>query len=288
MVCPEAIRIIDPSGDAQAHHSDGFNIDTTARSRAILHGVDTGPHDPSSPETLEAFERDIAQLRAEGKRVRLLILCNPHNPLGFCYPRETLLAYMRFAERHDLHLLSDEIYALSLFDNPNAAATTPFTSVLAIDPLKEAECNPARIHMAYGMSKDFCSNGLRGGECARYIHFPRWETSPYSRRQFRIACLVTQHNPALRQGFTTIVLLMRMSSAADQLWSSILDNDVVLDDFVKTNRKRLTETFTLCRNFFIEHKIPFIEPNAAFFIWSEPLLFQSVSAARKGELTDLT
>ena len=28
-----------------------------------------------------------------------------------------LLAYALFAEKHDLHLVSDEVYALSVFDN---------------------------------------------------------------------------------------------------------------------------------------------------------------------------
>jgi 1-aminocyclopropane-1-carboxylate synthase len=28
---------------------------------------------------------------------------------GFCYPRETLIAYCRFAEKHNLHLIVDEI-----------------------------------------------------------------------------------------------------------------------------------------------------------------------------------
>ena len=31
--------------------------------------------------------------------------------------REMLLAYCRFAEKHDLHLISDEVYALSVFQN---------------------------------------------------------------------------------------------------------------------------------------------------------------------------
>lgn len=31
--------------------------------------------------------------------------------------REMLLAYCRFAEKHDLHLISDEVYALSVFEN---------------------------------------------------------------------------------------------------------------------------------------------------------------------------
>lgn len=67
-------------------------------------------------------------------------------PLGFCYPKETILAYCRFAEKHNLHLyepvllrlsgsvadptacrIVDEIYALSLYQNK--CAFHPLTEV---------------------------------------------------------------------------------------------------------------------------------------------------------------
>jgi aspartate/methionine/tyrosine aminotransferase len=50
-------------------------------------------------------------------RLTCQILCNPQNPLGRTYPRDTLLAYARFCEERDLHLVSDEIYAMSVYEN---------------------------------------------------------------------------------------------------------------------------------------------------------------------------
>jgi 1-aminocyclopropane-1-carboxylate synthase len=151
-----------PTDDSSA---DGFGIDVSARTGIQLVGVDVSAYDPASPETLRAFESTVQELKSEGRAPRILILCNPHNPLGFCYPRATLLAYLRFAQKHDMHILSDEIYALSVFENPAVKQPTPFISVLAIDAQKEAECDPARVHVLYGMSKDFGANGLRGGTC---------------------------------------------------------------------------------------------------------------------------
>lgn len=55
----------------------------------------------------------------------------------------------------------------------------------------------------------------------------------------------------------------------DQLWSALLDNDKALDDFVTTNQRRLSETYAVCRAFFLKHEIPFLEANAAFFFWSK-------------------
>jgi cystathionine beta-lyase len=44
-------------------------------------------------------------------RTRLLMLCNPHNPVGRAWSREELLAVARIAEERDLLVCSDEIHA---------------------------------------------------------------------------------------------------------------------------------------------------------------------------------
>lgn len=43
-------------------------------------------------------------------RTRALVLINPNNPSGAVYPRETLQALVRIAEKHRLLLMADEIY----------------------------------------------------------------------------------------------------------------------------------------------------------------------------------
>jgi 1-aminocyclopropane-1-carboxylate synthase len=42
--------------------------------------------------------------------------------MGRTYSRETLLAYAKFCEERDLHLVSDEIYALSTYSHPGKPA----------------------------------------------------------------------------------------------------------------------------------------------------------------------
>ncbi len=41
---------------------------------------------------------------------RILLLCNPHNPVGRVYTRAELEAIAAFALRHDLYIISDEIH----------------------------------------------------------------------------------------------------------------------------------------------------------------------------------
>jgi cystathionine beta-lyase len=47
---------------------------------------------------------------------RLLMLCNPHNPVGRVFTRDELLALAERAERHDLIICSDEIHCGLVFD----------------------------------------------------------------------------------------------------------------------------------------------------------------------------
>jgi alanine-synthesizing transaminase len=50
------------------------------------------------------------------RRTRAIVVVNPNNPTGAVYPRETLAAIARIAEKHRLVVLSDEIYDQILYD----------------------------------------------------------------------------------------------------------------------------------------------------------------------------
>jgi aspartate/methionine/tyrosine aminotransferase len=50
---------------------------------------------------------------------------------------------------------------MSVYKNPHGTDLAPFTSVLSLD--LSDYINPQFVHVAYGMGKDFCANGLRIG-----------------------------------------------------------------------------------------------------------------------------
>lgn len=60
---------------------------------------------------------DPAELeQAITPRTRLLLLCNPHNPVGRVWTRDELTQIAELAERHDLIICSDEIHAGLVLD----------------------------------------------------------------------------------------------------------------------------------------------------------------------------
>jgi cystathionine beta-lyase len=60
---------------------------------------------------------DVERLEASiTSRSRLLLLCNPHNPVGRVFNRDELLELARIAEKHNLVICSDEIHCGLILD----------------------------------------------------------------------------------------------------------------------------------------------------------------------------
>jgi len=94
---------------------------------------------------------DLAVAEA-GRPVRALLFTSPNNPLGTVYTAEEIEQILLWAERREMHVVFDEIYALSVFGERG------FSSCAARrKPLGE------RVHIVWAFSKDFGASGLRCG-----------------------------------------------------------------------------------------------------------------------------
>ncbi len=78
-------------------------------------------------EAGDYYEMDFDSLeRVCDDKCRVLILCNPHNPGGICWSRETLMRLADFCYDHHLLVISDEIHCdMALFGHKHI----PFASV---------------------------------------------------------------------------------------------------------------------------------------------------------------
>ncbi|KAL0243943.1 hypothetical protein I308_105206 [Cryptococcus tetragattii IND107] len=228
-----------------APYYTGFDRDLISRGRVKLVPVHLSPEQAFGPESLELFEQVYNTVTAQGIAVRAVIVCNPQNPLGRTYSRETLLAYAKFCENKDLHLVSDEIYAMSVYDNKDFPEALPFTSMLSLNVQEELgiDFDRSRLHVVYGMSKDFCANGLRVGS------------------------LVSQHNPFLLRSMANTSMLMKLSSPADVIWSTLLQDKTALKKFITTNRRLLGEAQAFIRKWFEDRGVPVADHNAGNFVW---------------------
>ncbi|KAE8423675.1 pyridoxal phosphate-dependent transferase [Aspergillus pseudocaelatus] len=216
---------------------------TMLGNRASVNVIDVsfGSIDPFSLEAVHCFRRMYEESLREGKNVKAILLCSPNNPLARCYPQEVLEAYMRLCGELGIHLISDELYALSVWENPELENAVPFKSVLSLDV--ESLMDPKKLHVIWGMSKDFGATGLR------------------------IGFLISQSNKEFLNACESISLFSFPSSLADNTVASLLEDETFTDNFIAVNRSRLSENYQHTTKFLKAHGIPYLQSNATLFAW---------------------
>lgn len=208
---------------------------------------------------IERLEEAFKKSESGGRKIKAVILCNPHNPLGRCYPSDVIIAYGKFCEKHNLHLFSDEIYAFSVYA-PKDHSSIPqpgFTSALSFNWREDHGVDPARIHVVYGMSKDFNSSG------------------------FRMAVLISPYNADLLLSVKTTSPFMMTSTPANLLWSSLLTDKDWRESFLKENKKRLGEAYDFMAAWLDQHGVQHLPAYAGLFILANFAPFLVESAANR-------
>lgn len=104
------------------------------------------------------FKATVEMLeKAVSPKSKALIFSSPNNPSGCMYNDEELHAIAKFAQKHDLIILSDEIYEHIVYDKKPVSIAT----------FEEAYDRTVTIN---GLSKAFAMTGWRIG----YIGAPEW------------------------------------------------------------------------------------------------------------------
>ncbi|KAI1371326.1 acc synthase [Hypoxylon crocopeplum] len=218
----------------------GFARDLTIRTGVTLEYVDVGDTDQFSPDCVASYEAGFEAAKARGVNIKALIICNPHNSLGQCYPRETLVELMRFCASKGIHLISDEIYALSVY-NRDDRPSEKFTSVRAIDP--DGIIDPGQVHVLYGMSKDFGAGGMRLG------------------------CVISQ-NREFTNATRAVCRFSSPSQFSMELASKILEDQDYVAKFLEKSGQVLLQSRLLAEDLLTQAGISFHQKgNAGFFIW---------------------
>ncbi|KAI1654474.1 PLP-dependent transferase [Daldinia decipiens] len=217
-----------------------FSRDLTMRTGAILEYVDVGDTEQFSPDCVAAYEAGFEAAKTRGVNIKALLLCNPHNPIGRCYARETLVGLMHLCASKGIHLISDEIYALSVFRR-NDGPSEEFTSVLSIDP--SGIIDPAQVHVLYGMSKDFGAAGMRLG------------------------CLISR-NKEFTKAARAIGCFSSPSQFSMDLAAKFLDDQAYVTKFLEKSQNLLLQNRLIAEDLLNQAGVGFHKKgNAGLFIW---------------------
>lgn len=191
-----------------------FSNDFWARARIHLHVAQT--FHPDYALTEEVLDKAFDECLAAGRPAKMLLLCNPCNPLGTIYGEHTLRMCLEWVEKKNIHLISDEIYALSIFPGES------FTSVAQVAREKYPERGDMylgpNIHLTYGFSKDWAMSGIRTG-------------------------VLMSHNQDLIAAASNLSCFMAMSSYTQWLWTGILEDSDFVAEYIKTNQAKLFQCY---------------------------------------------
>ncbi|KYQ99850.1 1-aminocyclopropane-1-carboxylate synthase [Tieghemostelium lacteum] len=168
-----------------------------------------------------------------GDKIKLIVICNPNNPTGHIIPSHEILDLIQWAKSKNIHLISDEIYALSIFTEK---ANQDFHSIYDIVNGNLGN----NIHIISGFSKDFCMNGYRCG-------------------------YAISHNPNLTQYLNMTSQFYLCSNAAQSVITSILDDKEFLDRYIKSNQNALKKQYDLTTSLLDQHNIPYLPSDSGMF-----------------------
>ncbi|XP_075044465.1 1-aminocyclopropane-1-carboxylate synthase-like protein 1 isoform X2 [Mixophyes fleayi] len=184
--------------------------------------------------TVPKMESALQTAREEGTNVKALILINPHNPLGDIYSASEMMEFLEFSKRHSLHVIVDEIYMLSVFDE-----SATFQSVLSLDKLPD----PQRTHIMWGISKDFAVSGIRFGTL-------------YSQNQ------------DVCNGVASLCYFHGVCGPVQyQLAQLLRDRDWINQVYLRVNHARLRAAHAYVAGELRSLGVPFLNCSAGFFIW---------------------
>lgn len=92
-----------------------FNVNVVA----VPSSIDTGFALPP----MEEFEKKITE------KTRAIIICNPGNPTGYLYTREELEKLAQIALKHDIVIISDEVYREYVYDGKHQISMLEFNEL---------------------------------------------------------------------------------------------------------------------------------------------------------------
>jgi len=190
---------------------------------------------------LDAAREEII---ASGRRFRMLILTSPDNPTGGIYTIDRLRAIADWCIRHEIHLVVNEIYGLSLIDTTHPDILGDYEEEVAFDSFAQVmvERRSEYLHLWYALSKDLGISGFRVGSL--------WSL-----------------NADVIAAYENLNLTHSISNHTQWLLSQLLVEDEFVRGYIVRNRARLTSSYALAARALRAMGVPYVPSRGSLFLW---------------------
>ncbi|KAK4728798.1 hypothetical protein R3W88_021786 [Solanum pinnatisectum] len=187
--------------------------------------------------TKKALEEAYEKAQQSNIKIKGLLINNPSNPLGTLLDKDTLQDIVTFINSKNIHLVSDEIYAATVFDQPRFISVSEIVEEII-------ECNQDLIHIVYSLSKDLGFPGFRVGIVYSYndtvVNIARKMSS------FGLVSTQTQH-----------------------LLASMLSDEIFIEKFIAESSERLGKRQGMFTKGLAQVGISTLKSNAGLFFWMD-------------------
>ena len=189
------------------------------------------------------LEAAFASAADAGRPVKALLLTNPNNPLGVMHAETTLRAMLRWAVGRGVHLVSDEIYALTVHTGAESFKSTLRVAhdMVGAGELAAAEVD-THLHLLWGLSKDFGGSGLRLG-------------------------VLWSRNAQFKQVMGALSPFIQTSNLLQHAVAEMLTDHAWADGWIRDNQRMLGESYAAFSDALRGAGIPFAEATSAMFVW---------------------
>jgi len=194
--------------------------------------------------TVDDLERAWEDITDSGRRFRLLILTSPDNPTGGIYDVDRLKLIADWCIAHQVHLIVNEIYGLSIIDTGHPDIRDDYVSQMAFSSFAQVmkSRQSEYLHLWYSLSKDL---GISG---------------------FRVGILWTLNKRAL-EAYENLNLTHSLSNHTQWVLSRVLTEDEFITEFITRNQQRLTDSYALAARSFRDMGVPYVPARGSLFLW---------------------
>lgn len=209
--------------------------------------------------TIPHLEEALLDIEAKGKVFKILLLTTPDNPTGSIYTLTQLREIAQWCMQNKIHLLVNEIYALSQIDIQQAAIAGDYTENFEFTSFATiiAEFESEYLHLLYALSKDFAISGMRLG-------------------------IIHSLNAAFMQGIGNVNIPHLVSNMTQWLIGELFKDSLFVSHYIKENTRRITESYLVVIQQLKALNIPYTPSRGSLFIWADFSQHLKIDT-RKGE-----